>query len=86
MAAKTATMTDDRYRGLITDREREILTGEADVADGYRYRVISRVRTKIEQLEDDIEVLEATHDTLADELREVVCDPDADTDEGGSEE
>jgi len=40
-------MVDDQYRGLLTDREREILRGEAEVSEDYRYRVISRVRNKI---------------------------------------
>jgi len=64
-------MTDDR-RALLTDREREILLGNADVTDKYRGVVISRVRNKIGLLDQDLPALEA-HDTLADELREVVC-------------
>lgn len=67
-------------RGLLTDREREILLGEADVSDNYRYRTISRVRNKIDRLERDVEVLEQSHDNLLEELREVVC-----KDTGGSE-
>ncbi|ELY84288.1 hypothetical protein C486_00759, partial [Natrinema gari JCM 14663] len=39
----TGQMTDQR-RALLTEREREILTGEADVTDNYRYSVESRVR------------------------------------------
>lgn len=66
-------MPDDEYRSLLTDREREIISGEADVSEGYYYRVVSRVRDKIEGLERDLMVLEE-HDTLADELREVVCE------------
>jgi len=65
---------DKEYRAILTDREKEILAGEADVSESYYYRVITRVRDKIERLEDDVEVLEAHHDTLAEELRDVVCD------------
>lgn len=66
-------MTDDR-RGLLTDREREILLdGGDDVTEKYYGVVVSRVRNKIERLDDDLPALEA-HDTLADELREIVCD------------
>lgn len=67
-------MVDDQYRGLLTDREREILSGEADVTDNYRYRVVSRVRTKIGALKEDIEILEDGHEGLLEELRDVVCD------------
>jgi len=67
-------MPDKTYRALLTDREIEILSGEADVSDSYRYRVVTRVREKIERLgEVDLRVLDKHHDTLGDELREVVC-------------
>lgn len=59
-------------RALLTDREREIVAGEADIADEYRYQTISRVRSRFERLEGDIEALEK-HGDLADELREAVC-------------
>jgi hypothetical protein len=66
-------MVDDQYRGILTEREREILSGDADVSDNYRYRVVSRVRTKIENLDDDIEILAQNREDLLEELREVVC-------------
>lgn len=66
-------MVDDQYRGLLTEREREILQGDADVSDNYRYRVISRVRTKIENLEDDVRILHGNQDELFEELQEAVC-------------
>lgn len=72
-ATQPGHMADDRYRSLLTPREAEIISGEADVNEKYYYRVVSRVRDKIEGLEHDIEVLEH-HDSLADELREVVCE------------
>jgi len=62
------------YRALLTDREREILTGEADVSDDYRYRVVSRVRDKIDELQEDLALLEDHHDTLGEELRDAICD------------
>lgn len=65
---------DKDYRAILTPREQEILSGEADVSDNYRYRVVSRVREKIEQLGDDLEVLDANHPKLASELRETVCE------------
>lgn len=66
-------MVDDQYRGLLTDREREILAGEADVSDNYRYRVVSRVRTKIENIEQDVAILAESREDLLTELREAVC-------------
>ena len=70
-APKPPTMSDE-YRALLTEREREILTGDADVSEKYYYRVVTRVRNKIEQLEQDRELLDRHHDTLGDELRDAV--------------
>lgn len=67
-------MPDKGYRAILTDREEEILLGEADVSEKYYYRVVTRVRQKIEQLEEDLRVLDKGHDSLGDELREIVCD------------
>lgn len=68
-----ATDSDKEYRAILTPREREILSGEDEVSDSYYYRVVSRVREKIEQLGDDQAVLEEHHPDLAAELRETVC-------------
>lgn len=71
-ATEAADMAEDR-RGLLTDREHEILLNDGeDVTDKYYGVVVSRVRKKIELVEDDLEAL-AQHETLADELRDVVC-------------
>ena len=46
-------------RALLTEREREILSGEADVTDNYRYKVQSTVRNRIRKyLERDVDFLE----------------------------
>jgi hypothetical protein len=76
MDQATRNMVDDQYRGLLTEREREILKGEADVSDNYRYRVVSRVRTKIENIDDDVEILSESRADLLEELRNVVCEDD----------
>jgi hypothetical protein len=69
----TEDMADDR-RALLTEREREILLDEGDdVTEKYYGVVVTRVRNKIQRLEDDLPALEE-HDTLADELRSVVCE------------
>lgn len=60
-------------RALLTDREREIIAGEADVTDEYRYQTISRVRQRFARLEGDLEALEK-HGDLADELRGIICE------------
>lgn len=62
-------------RALLTDREREIVAGNADVEDSYRYQTISRVRKRFERLEGDLEALEQ-HGDLLDELQELVCPED----------
>lgn len=68
----TVTMAD--RRALLTEREREIVSGKADdVSDEYRYQTVSRVRSRLQRLEDDIEALES-HGDLANELRDIVCE------------
>jgi hypothetical protein len=71
--SETVAMAD--RRALLTERERDIVSGDADdeISDEYRYQTVSRVRSRLQRLEDDIEALEA-HGDLADELREIVCD------------
>jgi len=71
MAKQNADMAE---RGLLTDREREIIKGEADVSDDYRYRVASRIRSKIDRIDGDVTMLEEHRADLLEELREVVCE------------
>lgn len=61
------------YRGLLTDREREILSGDAEVSRNYVYQTRSRVRQKIDRLATDYVILAENHPDLADELREAVA-------------
>lgn len=65
---------DEELRGLLTDREREILRGDADVSDSYYYRVVSKVRKKIQRVEEDRDILAGYHDRLLAELEDAVCD------------
>lgn len=69
----------DEPRALLTDREREIVSGEADdVSDSYRYQTISRVRRRFRRLEADMSALDA-HGKLGAEVRAAVCsEPEAD--------
>jgi hypothetical protein len=71
VASKQATVTE--RRALLTDREREIVAGDADVTDSYRYQTISRVRARFDRLDRDLDALEK-HGDLAHELREIVCE------------
>jgi hypothetical protein len=59
-------------RALLTERERDIISGEAEVSDNYKYQTVSRVRRRLSKLQSDIEALEQ-HGELLEELREVVC-------------
>jgi hypothetical protein len=67
-----ATDDDAGPRALLTEREREIVSGEADVSDSYRYQTISRVRQRFRQLDADMRALDA-HGDLAAEVRAVIC-------------
>lgn len=69
-----------KTRALLTDTDREYLTGEE--GDDKRYQSTSRVRRRIrEELPRDIELLEEHHPKLLEELRETVCEDG--TDAGG---
>lgn len=79
--AEQPSMPEKDYRAILTDREKEILRGEAEVSEKYYYRVVTRVRQKIEQLEEDLAVLDENHDTLGEEMREIVCDDSQNSEE-----
>lgn len=64
------------YRALLTDREREILSGQADVEMNYVYQVRSRVRSKIDRLMEDIRILDEHHPELLQKIEEIVCGSD----------
>ena len=55
-----------------TDRER--ITGGVDVSDEKRHQAIHRVRSRIGELETDVEVLAEHHSELLEELQEAVCE------------
>ena len=82
---ETTHMTDDR-RGLLTPREREILSGEADVVDSYYYSVVSRVRKKIQKIEEDAEILRKNHPSLYSELQAIVSEEDSNGVDEGTDE
>lgn len=69
-------MPEDERRSILTEREKEILAGEADVSEKYYYVVVTRVRNKIEGINDDLAFLDDHHESLGDELRDIVCEDD----------
>lgn len=56
-------------RALLTDRERDVLASRAG-SDAYRATVRSRVRKRLQAVEEDVEVLA----TFEPELYEQLCD------------
>jgi hypothetical protein len=64
-----------KRRALLTEAEREILAGERDVKDNYRYSVESRVRTRIrDELPGDVETLREHYPEIFEAIQEVVCE------------
>jgi hypothetical protein len=59
---------------IMTKTDRERISGEADVPDSKRYESVSRVRQRINQLDNDAEILKEHHPELYEELRESVCE------------
>ena len=61
-----------RTRGLLTERDRELLADED--ADNRRYQAISEIRSRInDEVSTDVELLQEYHPELLEELRDVVC-------------
>ena len=67
-------MVDDQYRGLLTSREREILSGDEEVSASYHSRIQTRIRNKIQRLGDDLEILQDHEPDLAEDLQETLCE------------
>ena len=66
-------------RALLTDGEREAIRGETDdMTKGTRDSHFSRLRSKIEQMEQDVRDLREHQPEYYESLREVVCEPGTD--------
>lgn len=76
--SKTELMSEGR--GLLTESEREAIAG--DRSDSYRYKTRNYVRSRIEALERDVELLETHAPDLLDDLRAAVCESGAQADAG----
>lgn len=61
-----------RDRGILTERDREIIPNEPD--NPRRPEVKTRIRNRIDNLEEDLQILEENEPELADELREAICE------------
>jgi len=64
-------------RALLTDTERERLSGDADVAEQRVFESKSRVKRRIvEELPEDVEILSENHPEIFEELERIVCEQD----------
>lgn len=64
-------------RALLTDREREIISGDADVSDNYQYKVQSVVRNRVrKRLGEDVEFLEEHFPEVYEMVVDEVCGGD----------
>ncbi|MDJ1431157.1 hypothetical protein [Halostagnicola sp. A-GB9-2] len=61
-----------RDRGILTERDREIIPNEPN--NPRRPEVKTRVRNRIGNLEEDLAIIEEHEPALTDELREAVCE------------
>jgi hypothetical protein len=69
------TTTMGRYRALLTETDREHITGQGNPSQDQKDQSVYRVRQRIrEELPQDIEVLKENRPDVLEELREVVCD------------
>jgi len=61
-------------RALFSERQREILAGEAGVKDNYRYKVESIARQRVRELEKDLDALRENYPELYAEIEAMVED------------
>jgi hypothetical protein len=75
MTSENDGATMGRYRALLTDTDREHITGESNPSQDQKDQSVYRVRQRInEELPRDIEVLREHRPDVLEELRDVVCD------------
>ncbi|WP_277540239.1 hypothetical protein [Haloarcula laminariae] len=64
----------DEGRALLTETERDILAGEKDVSDNYKYKVESLVRNRVrKKLGDDVEALREHFPEVYEMVVDEVC-------------
>jgi hypothetical protein len=71
-----ATQYQQQYmtRALLTEGERDALTGDTNVEYPAQYKSNSkkRIRERVEKLEKDLEILDTHAPELADEIRDII--------------
>ena len=75
-ASQTGEVVTDEGRALLTEREREVLAGDADVSDNYEYKVRSIVRNRVRKHFGDLDVLREHLPEVYDMVVEEACDDD----------
>ena len=65
-----------KYRAIMTTTDRERIRGDADVSAEKEYQTVHRIRSRIEELQEDAAILNEHHPDLHEELRDAVCDDD----------
>lgn len=79
-ADSTPEVMTEEGRALLTEREKEVLSGDADVDNNYRYKVQSIVRNRIrKQLGEDVAFLEEQFPEAYDLVMTEVCEDDGDS-------
>ncbi|WP_241767993.1 hypothetical protein [Haloferax sp. ATB1] len=64
-----------RYRAIMTETDREHISGESNPSQDQKDQAVYRVRQRInEELYHDIQVLKEHRPDVLEELREVVCE------------
>jgi hypothetical protein len=64
-----------RYRAVMTETDREHISGESNPSQDQQDQAVYRVRQRInEELPQDIEVLKENRPDVLEELRDVVCE------------
>lgn len=63
-----------RYTAVMTETDRNRISGDTDSPQEKRYESVSRVRKRIQELETDVTLLKEHHPELFEELRETVCE------------
>jgi hypothetical protein len=78
-ASQTIDAMSDEGRALLTDREREIITDDADVTDNYEYKVKSIIRNRIrKRLADDVALLEEHFSEAHELVTDAACQEESD--------
>ena len=64
-----------RYRAVMTETDREYISGETDTTDHKVQQSVTRVRSRInDELPQDIKILKEHRPDLLEELQDVVCE------------